>query len=84
MTKFLIDFFTKLSNILAYIANFLRNTQFHERYYVYVPDRNKPRFVHHSYKSARQEAERIYKKLNEDETVEILQIVKSFEPEIPF
>lgn len=84
MIKFLIDFFTKLSNILAYIANFLRNTQFHERYYVYVPTGNKPRFVHHSYESARQEAERIYKKLNKDETVEILQIVNSFEPEIPF
>ena len=84
MIKFLIDFFTKLSNILAYIANFLRVTQFHERYYVYVPTGNKPRFVHYSYKSAQQEAERIYKKLNEDKTVEILQIVKSFEPEIPF
>ena len=84
MIKFLIDFFYKLSNILAYIANFLRNTQFHERYYVYVPYANKPRVVHHSYKSARQEAERIYNKLNKDETVEILQIVNSFEPEIPF
>ena len=84
MIKILIDFFTKLSNILAYIADFLRDTQFHERYYVYVPTGNKPRFVHHSYKSARQEAERIYKKLNKDETVEILQIVNSFEPEIPF
>lgn len=84
MTKFLIDFFTKLSNILAYIANFLRNTQFHERYYVYVPTGDKPRFVHHSYKSARQEAERIYEKVNRDTTVEILQIVNRFEPEIPF
>lgn len=60
MTKFLIDFFTKLSNILAYIADFLRDTQFHERYYVYVPTGNKPRFVHHSYESARQEAEWVY------------------------
>ena len=84
MIKFLIDFLTKLSNILAYIANFLRVTPFHERYYVYVPTGNKPRFVHYSYKSARQEAERIYKKLNKDETVEILQVVNSFEPEIPF
>ena len=84
MTKFLIDFFTKLSNILAYIANFLRNTQFHERYYVYVPTGDKPRFVHHSYKSARQEAERIYEKVNRDTTVEILQIVNRFEPEMPF
>ena len=84
MIEFLIDFLTKLSNILAYIANSLRDAQFHERYYVYVPTGNKPRFVHHSYKSARQEAERIYKKLNKDETVEILQIVDSFEPEIPF
>lgn len=84
MIKFLIDFFTKLSNILAYIADSLRNTQFYERYYVYVPYRNKPRFIHHSYKSARQEAERIYNKLNKDETVEILQVVNSFEPEIPF
>lgn len=84
MTKFLIDFFTKLSNILAYIANFLRNTQFHERYYVYVPSNNKPRFIHNSYKSAKIEAERIYKMLHEEETVEILQIVNRFEPEIPF
>lgn len=60
MTKFLIDFFTKLSNILAYIADFLRDTQFHERYYVYVPTGNKPRFVHHSYESALQEAEWVY------------------------
>lgn len=84
MIKFLIDFLTKLSNILAYIADFLRDTQFHERYYVYVPTGDKPRFVHHSYKSARQEAERIYEKVNRDTTVEILQIVNRFEPEIPF
>ena len=84
MTKDLIDFFTKLSNIFAYIANFLRNSQFHEEYYVYVPGKDKPRFVHHDYKSARQEAERLYYKLCEYETVEILQIVNKFEPEIPF
>ena len=48
MIKNLIDFFTKLSNIFAYIANFLRDTQFHEEYYVYVPGRDKPRFVHYS------------------------------------
>lgn len=84
MIKNLIEFFTKLSNIFAYIANFLRDTQFHEEYYVYVPGRNKPRFVHYSYKSARQEAERIYEKLDRLEDVEILHIVNKFEPEIPF
>ena len=36
------------------------------------------------FKQSIREAERIYKKLNKDETVEILQVVNSFEPEIPF
>lgn len=84
MIKNLIEFFTKLSNIFAYIANFLRNTRFHEEYYVYVPGRNKPKFVHDSYKSARQEAERIYEKSDRLEDVEILQIVNRFNSEIPF
>ena len=79
MIKNLIEFFTKLSNIFAYIANCLRDTQFHEEYYVYVPGRNKPRFVHYSYKSARQEAERIYEKHDRHEDVEILQIVNRYD-----
>lgn len=77
-------FFTKLSNILAYIAEFLRNTQFHEEYYVYVPGRGKPKKIHYNYQSARGEAQRLRALLKEDETVEVLQIVNRFEPEIPF
>lgn len=85
MTKNIIDFLTKLSNILTYLAETLRYTPFHEEYYVYVPSKNKPRYIHKNYRSARDEAERIFEKLDPWETIEILQVVNRFEKdEIPF
>lgn len=79
MIKNIIDFLTKLSNIFCYMAENLRKLNLHEEYYVYVPSNNKPRHIHKSYKSARNEAERLRNKLSIDEYVEVLQIVNRFE-----
>lgn len=79
MLKNIIDFLDKLSTSLTYIANSLRDLRLHEEYYVYVPSNNKPRYIHKSYKSARNEAERLRNKLSVDEYVEVLQIVNRFE-----
>lgn len=79
MLRKTIDFLDKLSTTLTYIANSLRDLRLHEEYYVYVPSNNKPRHIHKSYKSARNEAERLRNKLSMDEYVEVLQIVNRFE-----
>ncbi len=79
--KKIIDLLTKISNIFAYIAEFLRKSQFHEEYYVYVPNNDKPRYIHKSYKSARDEARRLKSKLSSCDFIEILQIVNRFEGE---
>lgn len=79
MVKHTINFLVKLSNIFQYIADGLRKLNLHEEYYVYVPSNNKPRHIHKSYKSARNEAERLRNKLSIDEYVEVLQIVNRFE-----
>ena len=85
MSKKIIDFLVKFSNLLSYIAEMLRLSQFHEEYYVYVPNNNKPKYIHENYKSARQEAERLLNIVNPLETVEILQVVNRFQNEdIPF
>ena len=79
MIKNTINFLTKLSNILQYMAGSLRRLNLHEEYYVYVPTAQKPRHIHKDYKSARAEAERLRDKLTLDEYVEILQIVNRFD-----
>lgn len=78
MVENIIDFLVKISNIATYIANFLRERQLHEEYYVYVPSNNKPKYIHKSYKSAFQEANRLKEKVCCLESVEILQIVNRF------
>lgn len=88
MLKFLIKFFGQLADIFSYIENRLRHFEFVERYYVYVPGKDKPRYVHFSYSSAKQEANRIKKLLeqkDEWETVQILQILDEQETDgVPF
>lgn len=79
MVKHTINFLVKLSNIFQYIADHLRKLNLHEEYYVYVPSNYKPRYIHKSYKSARDEAERLRDKLTFDEYVEVLQVVNRFE-----
>lgn len=83
MVKHIINFLVKLSNIFQYMAQSLRNLNLHEEYYVYVPSNYKPRYIHKSYKSARDEAERLRDKLTIDEYVEVLQIVNRFEGSNP-
>lgn len=86
MNKHIIDFFVKISNLANYTAEFLREKQFHEEYYVYVPSNKKPKYIHKSYKGAKQEAQRLRDLVCPWESIEILQVVDRFcgDDEIPF
>ncbi|MCD7740344.1 MAG: hypothetical protein LUH11_03240 [Candidatus Gastranaerophilales bacterium] len=80
-----IDFFVKLSNLANYVAEILRALNLHEEYYVYVPNANKPKYIHKNYKSAKQEAKRLASKLTALDSIEILQVVKRLNgDDIPF
>ncbi len=71
--------------LLANLADYLQNLNLENEFYVYVPGNNKPRYIHHSYKSAKQEAERLQNKLPSGEIIEILHIKERFKgTDIPF
>lgn len=83
MHKF-IDFLFKISKLIESIAYFLKDyKEKYPEYYVYVPDRNKPRYKHNSYKSAEIEAQRIAKSCTDNEAIEILRIEKRIWGDIP-
>lgn len=69
--------------VLCNIAEFLMHLQLNEEYYVYVPEGTKPRVIHHNLKSAEKEALRLLGLMNVRQ-VEVLQVIKRFEDEIPF
>lgn len=81
MRKHTINFLSKLSVILAYLAEQLRNMQVEEHgYYVYIPQKEKPKRVHENYKLALKESTRLYnefKKRGEHVNVQILQIIRN-------
>lgn len=72
----IINILKRMSVFLNNIAEFLQNKTIIDEYYVYVPTRNKPKYIHTTYKSAKKEAERIQSDLCYGEKVEILQIIK--------
>lgn len=90
------NFLLKLSDYLSKLAYFFKENDFKNKYYVYVPSNCKPRFIHNSFKSAREEALRLKKQFEENAeyyntNIQILQIVEEIEPdfsvskdEIPF
>lgn len=83
---FKISYFLNVTAIIINrIAQYLENIKFREKYYVYVPNANKPRVVHSSYMSAQSEADRLAGKLTEIDKIEILQVVKTqYGENIPF
>ncbi len=85
------NFLIKLSKILFDTAYFLKDFRYHNEYYVFVPSKEKPKFVHSSFKNAEQEALRLKAKFEKEsnysmleDRIEILQIVKEYAPPIPF
>lgn len=80
---FLVKYLAKLGVLLCNIAEFLKYLELNEEYYVYVPEGTKPRVVHHNFKSAKKEALRLLG-LKNVRQVEVLQVIKRFEDEIPF
>lgn len=80
----LYDFLKNTASILDFLAKIVLHLHFGQQYYVYVPTRDKPKFIHTSYLSAITEAKRLRKIINFDENVVILQIITKIEAEIPF
>ena len=79
----------KISSICDYLEQSLRKVELAELYYVYLPDRDKPKYIHTSYQSALREAQRLKALLEKDgkirdEEIQILQIIKKYDIEIPF
>ncbi len=81
--NFFIKVLAKMGLVLCNIAEFLTHLQLNEEYYVYVPEGTKPRVIHHNFKSAEKEALRLLG-LKNVRQVEVLQVIKRFEDEIPF
>ena len=81
--KKLIQILLKISAITQYIAYKLQDIGFKQDYYVYVPTRNKPTFIHNSFVSAEMEARRIAKQCLEYQTIEILRVEKRLFGELP-
>lgn len=91
--KKIADKLYKLANFIKLLADKLkemsyRNLKEPEMYYVYVPSREKPRYIHFNFKEADKEARRIKRKNqnkdNMDDDVLVLQVVKEYPSEIPF
>ena len=81
--KKIIEILLKLSKILDAAAWKLTEISILDEFYVFVPTRSKPVYKHSTYKSARQEAERIAAKLDGLERVQILHIVDEINGELP-
>lgn len=89
MKNNIINFLTDLIEILNFIVTQLRQMERNPLgYYVYVPQYNKPKHIHTSYKSAQKEVERLHKIFEdrmENVEIQILQILKNEDVDgIPF
>lgn len=83
MKRNILNFLCKLNSIINYLIENLRLMETVEMgYYVYIPQMNKPKYIHSNYKSAKQEADRLYKMFedkNQSVDIQILQIIKTEE-----
>lgn len=80
----LYNFFKKLATIFEFLANAIQYANFNPKYYVYIPSREKPKYIHTSYFSAIQEARRLKNIVGPDENVLVIQIITELGSDIPF